>query len=547
MPLKFNPFTSSFDYVVGTATSASGGGIKGKVTFDSDKGISVTSGVASLKVDAVTIDFDINGKLYMKASKLLDTDASNSLTLVWNENDTADRTLNFKVNAGNRTLDLSGDLYVESTSRLNQDLTTDAGVTFNDVSISTPVNIYLLNHDSFAGFVANEHIDHSTVSVSTAANTSGLTGGGNLTTTRNLAIDINGTTDKATPVANDELILSDSADSNKNKKADVASFSGAINHDSTNGFVSNEHIDHTTVSIATAANTSGLTGGGDISSTRNLALDITNTTDKPTPIAADEIILADSADSAKNKKADIGSLSSAIDHNSLTNTHNLTTSIDHNSLTNTHNLSTDIDHDGLTNTHNLTTSIDHNSITNTHNLSTDIDHNGLTNTHNLSTDIDHNGLTNTHNLSTDIDHDGLTNTHNLTTDIDHNSITNNHNLTTDIFVSTGDIKLTSFNIANNQVAAADVTGFAFANATIRSFLAHVSVTIDATADLFEEFTLSGIQRAADWQLRASSGGDSSGITFSITNAGQIQYTSGNYAGFSSGLIEFRAIITNIPS
>lgn len=39
------------------ATSASGGGIKGKVTFDSDKGLSVTSGIAEVKIDAVTIDF----------------------------------------------------------------------------------------------------------------------------------------------------------------------------------------------------------------------------------------------------------------------------------------------------------------------------------------------------------------------------------------------------------------------------------------------------------------------------------------------------------
>jgi hypothetical protein len=42
-------------------------------------------------------------------------------------------------------------------------------------------------------------------------------------------------------------------------------------------------------------------------------------------------------------------------------------------------LTTDIDHDLLTNTHNLTTDIDHNTITNAHNLTTDIDHNQLTN------------------------------------------------------------------------------------------------------------------------------------------------------------------------
>lgn len=39
------------------ATSASGGGIKGKVTFDSDKGLVVVAGVAEVDIDAVTLDF----------------------------------------------------------------------------------------------------------------------------------------------------------------------------------------------------------------------------------------------------------------------------------------------------------------------------------------------------------------------------------------------------------------------------------------------------------------------------------------------------------
>jgi len=47
----------------------------------------------------------------------------------------------------------------------------------------------------------------------------------------------------------------------------VVSGSSQISHDSTTGFVANKHIDHTAVSI-TAGN--GLTGGGDISSTRTL-------------------------------------------------------------------------------------------------------------------------------------------------------------------------------------------------------------------------------------------------------------------------------------
>jgi len=46
-----------------------------------------------------------------------------------------------------------------------------------------------VDHDSLNNFVADEHIAHSGVSIATAAN-SGLQGGGNITTTRNLSVKI---------------------------------------------------------------------------------------------------------------------------------------------------------------------------------------------------------------------------------------------------------------------------------------------------------------------------------------------------------------------
>ncbi len=109
----------------------------------------------------------------------------------------------------------------------------------------------------------------------------------------------------------------------------------------------------------------------------------------------------------------------------------------------------------------------------------------------------------------------------------------------------GDISLTSFSAANNQVAPANVTGFAFANGTTRSFKALVSVSIDATTDLFESFEIMGVQKASSWEISVSSVGDTSGVSFTITNAGQIQYTSTNEAGFVSSTIKFRAITTTI--
>jgi hypothetical protein len=111
--------------------------------------------------------------------------------------------------------------------------------------------------------------------------------------------------------------------------------------------------------------------------------------------------------------------------------------------------------------------------------------------------------------------------------------------------SAGDIQETSFSLANNQVAAADVTGFAFAAGVVRSFSALVSVEIDATADLYEQVDIQGINKAGSFNISVDSVGDDSGIVFSITSAGQIQYTSTNNAGFVTGLIKFRALTTTV--
>lgn len=111
--------------------------------------------------------------------------------------------------------------------------------------------------------------------------------------------------------------------------------------------------------------------------------------------------------------------------------------------------------------------------------------------------------------------------------------------------SAGDLNEASFSAANNQVAAANVTGLAFANGVVRSFKALVSVEIDATADLFEAFELIGVQKGASWDMAVSAAGDNSNITFSITTAGQVQYVSGSEAGFVSSLIKFRAQTTSI--
>lgn len=113
-----------------------------------------------------------------------------------------------------------------------------------------------------------------------------------------------------------------------------------------------------------------------------------------------------------------------------------------------------------------------------------------------------------------------------------------------VTATSGDIPLTSFSGANNQVAAADVTGFLFANANIRSFKALISVHVDATSPLYESIDLQAVQKGSSWDFTTASTGDVSNVVFTVAASGQVQYTSDNYAGFNALNIRFRAIVTN---
>ena len=110
---------------------------------------------------------------------------------------------------------------------------------------------------------------------------------------------------------------------------------------------------------------------------------------------------------------------------------------------------------------------------------------------------------------------------------------------------TGDLALTTFTSATDVQTNASITGFAFANASVRSFKALASVTVSATTSLYEVFDLMGVQRGADWILSSRSNGDNSQVTFSITSAGQIQYSKTSTAGHTQTKIAFRAIVTQV--
>lgn len=105
----------------------------------------------------------------------------------------------------------------------------------------------------------------------------------------------------------------------------------------------------------------------------------------------------------------------------------------------------------------------------------------------------------------------------------------------------GDIQPSSFAASNNVASPTNVTGLAFSNAATGSFEAVVQVLISATTPLRQTFKIQGTQIASNWDITQSTNGNESGYVFTITSAGQIQYTSPNSTGFTSATVRFRAV------
>ena len=100
----------------------------------------------------------------------------------------------------------------------------------------------------------------------------------------------------------------------------------------------------------------------------------------------------------------------------------------------------------------------------------------------------------------------------------------------------GDIQRTTFVALDNTITPTNITGLAFANGTVRGFDTILSVERDTT---YAEYSLKGIQKGASWEMSQDYIGDETGLTFSITSAGQIQYISTNTT--FNAILKFRAL------
>lgn len=253
--------------------------------------------------------------------------------------------------AGNPTITSSVTQYTDEMAQdaVGSILTDTSSVDFTYDDAGNAISAVVLpagvNHNLLLNYVANQHIDHSTVSISAGT---GLSGGGDITTSRTISMPNTGTagtygsasqvpvftTDvqgRVSSVTNTTISVTSTSISDFNEAAqdavgniltDTASvdftYSDAgntisaavlpagVDHNSLQNFVANKHIDHSGVNIVTGS-TSGLSGGGDITASRTLlvAPDLATST---TVASGDLLLVADVSASNVLRNVTAGSI-----------------------------------------------------------------------------------------------------------------------------------------------------------------------------------------------------------------------------------------------
>lgn len=90
-----------------------------------------------------------------------------------------------------------------------------------------------VDHDQTTNYVANEHVDHSGVTLTAGE---GISGGGDITANRSFALDINGITNITTfPGAADLFAIYDATTNNRIEKVNFSNINSSLDHDNLTG------------------------------------------------------------------------------------------------------------------------------------------------------------------------------------------------------------------------------------------------------------------------------------------------------------------------
>jgi hypothetical protein len=257
---------------VSAGTGISGGGTSGGVSVALDASELTALGTAPASGDFIVVQ-DI-------------TDNSTKKVTVSNLTSTIDADITSVVAGAGMTGGAT-----EGAATLN--VIAGTGITVNADDVQT--NDSQIVHDNLSGFVANEHIDHSGVSITAGT---GLSGGGDLTSTRTLSVDLSELTDMTQTInsAQDELILLDNGSDRRKLISEIPL--SAFNNDS--GFTTTAGT-VTEVTVGTGLDVSNGT------TTPSITLDLSEFTDMTANVngAQDELILLDNGSERRKLLSEI--------------------------------------------------------------------------------------------------------------------------------------------------------------------------------------------------------------------------------------------------
>lgn len=159
-----------------------------------------------------------------------------------------------------------------------------------EIEVSEP-NV---DHDLLFNYVADEHVAHSSVTI-TGDSANGVTGGGDISASRTLALDFSGMS-TISPAVTDLLALYDVSGLTMGRMT-ITSLNSILLLTGLADYDPNKLVDHTAVSMQAGE---GLTGGGTIASTRTFAIDLDGLP-TTTPTTTDEIMFYDVSGLSLNK------------------------------------------------------------------------------------------------------------------------------------------------------------------------------------------------------------------------------------------------------
>jgi hypothetical protein len=168
-----------------------------------------------------------------------------------------------------------------------------------------------INHNALLNYAADQHVAHTGVSLTAGL---GLTGGGDISTSRSFAVAFSGLTAQA-PALTDYAVFWPANNSAGALRALWSEINALLIHNNLTGYVANEHIDHTGVSVVAGM---GLSGGGAINVSRTLNLDFTELETGEAIAAADLIPFYDDSE-ADHNTTPFSTFNAALDHNVLAN------------------------------------------------------------------------------------------------------------------------------------------------------------------------------------------------------------------------------------